>query len=246
MVSSSAARKSLSLSLVNVYETFAISWPTVVDAALKRVEKDVCDDRLRSWAHKIVRHAEIELVVRGKEHMEAGTTYVIMSNHQSFYDVPVLFDAIGSNLRMITKKELFRVPVFGPALREAGFIEIDRSNRRRAVASLQLAKETLAKGVHVWIAPEGTRSKTGELMPFKKGGFNLALDAHLPVLPVTLSGTRNVLRAKGIRSIPGAKVVVTIHPPLHPRDYENGEGVTAKGARDRIMADVRKAVASAL
>ena len=79
--------------------------------------------------------------------------------------------------------------------------QIDRSNRRRAVASLQRAKEMLSKGVHVWIPPEGTRSKTGELMPFKKEGFNLALDAHLPVLPVTVSGTRDVLRANVMNDV---------------------------------------------
>jgi 1-acyl-sn-glycerol-3-phosphate acyltransferase len=89
---SSVARKSLAVSLVNVYEAFAISWPTVVDAALQRVDEDVCDHRLASWAHKIVKHPAIDLEVRGKRNMEPGTTNVIMSNHQSFYDVPVLFN----------------------------------------------------------------------------------------------------------------------------------------------------------
>jgi 1-acyl-sn-glycerol-3-phosphate acyltransferase len=233
----STGRRSLALSLVNVYETLAISLPTVVDAALHRVEKKVCDDRLREWARKIIEHARIDLEVAGRENMQPGVTYLIMSNHQSHYDVPVLFHVIGSNLRMITKEELFKVPIFGGGMRAAGFISIDRKNRHRAVASLAKAKETLAGGVHIWIAPEGTRSPTGKLLPFKKGGFNLALEADLPVLPVSVRGTRNVLRAKGVRSTPGVHVTVTIHRPIFPERYKH---LDFKKGRDQMIADVRE------
>ena len=140
--------------------------------------------------------------VEGRDHMADGATYLVMSNHQSLYDVPVIFYVIGPNVRMITKVELFSVPIFGPALREAGFIAVDRSNRAKAIASLAIAKETLASGVHVWIAPEGTRSRTGELLPFKKGGFALALETGLPIRPVSVRGTRDALRAKGPGAVP--------------------------------------------
>jgi 1-acyl-sn-glycerol-3-phosphate acyltransferase len=235
--------KSLAVSFRNIYETFAICWPTVVDAALGRVVKETCDDRLAGWGIKLVEHAKIKVSVVGRENMRPGETYLVMSNHQSLYDVPVLFYVIGGTIRMITKKELFKVPIFGGAMREAGFVSIDRQDRNRAIESLAVARDKLAKGVHIWIAPEGTRSKTGALLPFKKGGFALALDAKLPVLPVTLNGTRDALPNKGLRSIPGAQVTVTMHPPIDPNAYA---GLSTKQAREKMMGDVRVAIQSAL
>ncbi len=237
-----AARKSLLLSFRNVFETFAISWPTVVDAARKRVSKPVCDDRLEGWCRRIVDNAGIGLTVVGGEHIRPDATYLVMSNHQSLYDIPVLFVVLGKKMRMITKSELFRVPIFGPAMREAGFIELDRSNRTRAFESLAVAKRKLQEGTSVWIAPEGTRSKTGALGAFKKGGFQLALETGWPVLPVTLHGTRNVLPAKGVRSMTGANVTVTLHPVIDPKPYID----IGKKGREALMQDVRKAIEGAL
>jgi 1-acyl-sn-glycerol-3-phosphate acyltransferase len=236
-------RKSLVLSLRNIYETLAISWPTVVDAALRRVTKEACDDRLASWATKLVEGSDLSLDVRGRENVAPHKAYLVMSNHQSHYDIPVLFYVLGANLRMIAKLELFSLPIFGPAIREAGFIAIDRSNRNRAVESLAVAKDSLAKGTNVWIAPEGTRSRTGALLPFKKGGFVLSLDARWPVLPVTIQGTRDVLPAKGVRSTPGRHVKVVIHPPIDPSRYA---GLSEKEKRASFMRDVRAAIESAL
>ena len=229
--------RSLGLSLLNIYETLAISWPTVVDAALGRVTKKECDDRLAHWSSEIVQNAKIDIEVIGREQMAPGQTYLVMSNHQSLYDIPVLFHVIGRNLRMVTKTELFKIPIFGKAMAEAGFIEIDRSNRQRAIESLAVAKRKLNEGVHVWIAPEGTRSKDGRLLPFKKGGFQLALDTLQPVLPVTLDGTRDVLPAKGARSVQGARVKVTIHRPIDPRVYAEMDAQSGDGAGD-AAADV--------
>lgn len=232
--------KSLALTLKTVYETLAISWPTVVDAALNRVTKEECDDRLESWSRKIVEHAKVTLDVRGREHMQPGKTYLVMSNHQSHYDVPVLFHVIGKNIRMITKKELFDVPIFGKAMMEAGFISIDRQNRQSAMKSLAEAKEKMAAGTHVWIAPEGTRSVTGQLGPFKKGGFALAMDAGLMILPVTISGTRDILIAKGVRSKHNAHVTITFHAPIDATKF------SGKNGREKLMEEVRGTIASAL
>jgi 1-acyl-sn-glycerol-3-phosphate acyltransferase len=165
-----------------------------------------------------------------------------MSNHQSLYDIPVMFQVIGPNIRMITKRELFKVPVFGNALAAGGFISIDRSDRNAAIRSLDRARELLASGTHVWISPEGTRSLTGQLLPFKKGAFYLALEALLPILPVTLHGTRNALPAKGLRSTDGARVQVTIHPSVDPAPYV----ARGKPGRDELMLDVRHALESGL
>jgi 1-acyl-sn-glycerol-3-phosphate acyltransferase len=233
---------SLALSLRNIYETLAISSPTVVDALRGRVTKAACDERLRRWAQACIRNARIELHVSGAERLASGETFLVMSNHQSLYDIPVLFCVAGPNLRMIGKKELFHVPVFGGALEASGFIEIDRSDRNAAIRSLQRARDLLASGTHVWIAPEGTRSPTGALLPFKKGAFYLALEARLPILPVTLRGTRDVLPAHGVRSTAGATVHVVVHDRIDPAPYaERG-----KPGRAALMSDVRRVLESAL
>ncbi len=237
--------KSLLLTLSNIYETLAISVPTVVDAALGRVEKTVCDERLAGWGTRLVENADMTVAITGRENVTPGKAFLVMSNHQSHYDVPVLFHVLGANIRMVAKIELFKVPIFGKAMREAGFIAIDRTNRHRAVESLAVAKEKLANGTSVWIAPEGTRSQSGELLPFKKGGFVIALDTGWPILPVTIQGTRDALPAHARRSRKGARVKVTLHPPIDTAVYL-ARPESAKERRERLMRDVRDVIASAL
>jgi 1-acyl-sn-glycerol-3-phosphate acyltransferase len=240
--SSRATGKSLGLSLQNIVETLAISWPTLVDAARGRVTKQVVDDRLASWSRRVVENASMAVSVRGADRFERGRTYVVMSNHQSLYDVPVLFYVLGSNVRMVTKKELFRVPIFGKALELGGFIKIDRGDRDSARASLAIARALLSQGTSVWIAPEGTRSATGELLPFKKGGFHLAMEANLPILPVSIRGTRDALLAKGLRSIAGAEVVVTMHRAIEPAAF----AADGRKGRERLIAAVQAAIESGI
>lgn len=236
------SRRSLLLSLKNAGEALAISAPTVIDAARGRLHEETSDRRLERFAARVLANNRMQLVVRGRAHLGAGP-YVIMSNHQSHYDVPVLYAALGGRLRMVAKKELFRVPVFGQALRAAGFIEVDRDRRAQAIASLASAKEQLGQGMHVWIAPEGTRSRTGELLPFKKGGFMLALETGMPILPVTVRGTRDALPSHGALTRRGVHVEVTIHPPIDVTPYA---AMDRKEGRDALMARVREAIGSAL
>src|SRR5688500_16772309 len=112
------------LSVRAMYETFAISAPTVVEAARSRVTFDVVESRLARWSRRLLEQADITMTVSGAEHVARGRPYIVMSNHLSLYDVPVLFQALPTTVRMVTKTELFRIPVFGPALKIAGFIEI--------------------------------------------------------------------------------------------------------------------------
>jgi 1-acyl-sn-glycerol-3-phosphate acyltransferase len=229
------------LALRAMYETLEISAPTVAEALVSRVTREKCDVRLERWSRRLLAQAEVDLTVSGREHIVPGKPYVVMSNHASHYDVPILFQAFPGTLRMVAKTELFRIPIFGGALTAAGFVEIDRSNSKRAIASLNAAREHLAKGVSIWIAPEGTRSRTGELGRFKKGGFMLAIDAELPVLPVGIAGSRDVLAAHGRVVRRGARVHVTFRPPVeHPRG-ENGAA-----ARDALMASVHDEIVRAL
>jgi 1-acyl-sn-glycerol-3-phosphate acyltransferase len=231
--------KSLLLSLRNVYETLYVSAPTVVEAARGTLTRDAVDERLEAFASRVVRNAEILVTVRGRDNLVPGKTYVLMSNHQSHYDVPVLYYVLGPKMRMVAKKELFDLPIFGRAIRSAGFVEVDRKNTDKAIASLDDAKKQLERGTNIWIAPEGTRSPTGALLPFKKGGFMIAIATGAPILPISIQGTRNVLRAKGVRSRAGVEVSVTIHPAIETRQV-------AERGRDALIEAVRHAIESGL
>jgi 1-acyl-sn-glycerol-3-phosphate acyltransferase len=233
-MSSASDHGSVPLALSAVLETLRISLPTVVDAARGRLTRDACDARLAGWSARVVERAGIDLRVHGAL-PAPGEAFVVMSNHQSHFDIPCLYRAFPRSLRMVAKTELFRIPLFGRAMRAAEFVEVDRGDRAQARESLSRAGGSLRDGINVWIAPEGTRSVTGALGPFKKGGFVLAEGAGVRILPVTVSGTREVLpvHAKGVRV--GRRVDVTFHAPV----------ATSEG-RDATMAAVRAAIASAL
>jgi len=249
------SRKSLVLSLRNAYEALAVSAPTVIDAARGRLTSRVCDERLERFASHVVRNLGLVVTVRGRENIERSLAeggaggrpraYVVMSNHQSHYDVPVLYYVLGGNLRMVAKKELFALPIFGRAIRDAGMIEVDRGNRTQAIRSLGGARVALEAGTNIWIAPEGTRSPTGELLPFKKGGFVLATEVEAPVLPITITGTREALPSNALLSRSGGEVVVTIHPHIETSDLL-AASQKKRDARDRLMDEVRRAIASAM
>jgi 1-acyl-sn-glycerol-3-phosphate acyltransferase len=180
----------------------------------------VCDERLYSWSRGLLEAAKIKVETRGREHITPHASYVVMSNHQSHFDIPVVFQALGIPMRMVAKRELFGIPIMGAAMRYSGFIEVDRSRRTKAVRSLTMARERMQRDqTSVWIAPEGTRSLDGVLGKFKRGGFHMAIDAGLRILPVSVDGTLRVHRA-------GEKVVhknqlvrVNVRPPIDPAAY---------------------------
>jgi 1-acyl-sn-glycerol-3-phosphate acyltransferase len=222
-----------------IVDTGRISLPTAFEGVVGAVTPEKCDARLAWWSEKILRDAHVDLVVRGREHAETGEPFIVMSNHQSFYDIPVLYRSVPGRLRMVAKTELFRVPVFGRAMLDAGFVRVDRSDRAQAVASLKEASEKLRSGTRIWIAPEGTRSRTGALGHFKSGGFRMALDTKTRILPVSIDGTKAILPAHGVIVHRGKHVVVTIGPPIDPVPY----GVDG---RKLLMRDVRRAIAAPL
>lgn len=200
-------------------ETLRISLPTIVDAARGTLTSEVCDERLDSWSKHLLEHARISVETAGREHLVPGEAFVVMSNHQSHYDIPTLFQALRVPLRMVAKKEIFRIPFMAGAMRAAGFVEVDRNNRASAIQTLATAHQRLSGAVSLWIAPEGTRSKTGHVASFKKGGFHLALRGGMRILPVTIDGTRFALPAGGVTVVRGAVAHVTIGAPIDPADY---------------------------
>ncbi len=205
----------LGLSLYTVYQVARITAPTVLEAMVGGGSREQHDRRLRDFARRVVTGARIHLSVEGADQVPLDRAFVYMSNHQSHIDIPVLYATVPSpSLRMVAKTELFRIPGFGRAMRAAEFVEVDRGDRKRAVDSLKRAAATLQSGISVWIAPEGHRSRDGVLGPLKKGGFHLARDTGTDIVPVALSGTRDVLPPDSRRMNPDVPVRVRFGAPI--------------------------------
>lgn len=228
---------SLGLALLTCLDTMRTCAPTVVEAMAGPVPRERCTRRLSEWADRVVRHTGIDLHVHGLELVDPSRPCVVMSNHQSHYDIFVLFKAFPGVFRMVSKIELARIPVLGRAMQEAEFVFLDRGDRANAHDAIRLAAERIRSGVSVWIAPEGTQSKDGALLPFKKGGFVLALETGVPIVPVTIEGTRHVLPAKHLRVRSGQRVDVTFHAPIEPAEYGHAR-------RDELVERVRATIES--
>lgn len=189
-----------------------------------------------SLARVGLRISGIRLRLHGLEPLDPAGTYIFMSNHASNIDPPALIPILPRRTSVLVKKELFRIPILGQAMRIASLVPVDRSNRERAIASLDAATEVIKRGKNMTIFVEGTRSHTGKLLPFKKGPFYLAMRTQVPVVPVTIMNTY-ILQPKGqFFATPGA-VDIIFHPPIPPEQFVDN---------DELMAKVRTAIASAL
>ena len=160
-----------------------------------------------------------------------------MCNHQSNFDILVLFAALPAQFRWIAKAELFKIPLFASAMRGAGYISIDRKNRKSAIKSIAAASEKIRNGVCVMIFPEGTRSPDGKTGKFKKGGFYLARDAGVPIVPLVINGTWSIMSKDSLKITPG-DVQLSILPPIDTSEYTNGnkDDLTSK-VKDRICSE---------
>ncbi len=186
------------------------------------------------WAKSILFASRIRVTVTGYSNIDPGRSYIYMSNHQSNFDIPVLLAYLDTQFRYLAKAELFKIPIFGYAMKRAGYISIDRSNRKSAFESLKEAAKKIRNGVSVLIFPEGTRSRDGNIRPFKKGGFALAVDSGVPVVPIVIHGTWSIMSKKGIRIKPG-NVVIEILKPIETSDY-------TRKTRDDLMEKVSQAI----
>jgi 1-acyl-sn-glycerol-3-phosphate acyltransferase len=176
----------------------------------------------RLWAWMILTIGRIRLKVQGLDRLDPGRQYIFVANHQSNLDIPVLAQTLSKfQLRWLAKKELLRVPLFGWALWASRHIIVDRSSRSKAMASLRKAKERIAEGISVVFFPEGTRSPDGQLLPFKRGGFVLALQTQTPIVPITINGSGAVL-PKGDWRIRGGEIEVIISDPISLEKHHPG------------------------
>ena len=188
----------------------------------------------RIWARGILFVSRVKVTVNGLENIDPSQSYVYMSNHQSNFDIPVLLAHLPVQFRWLAKAELFRIPIFGRAMRGAGYVKIDRFNRESAFASIDEAAAKIKNGVSVMIFPEGTRSRDGNIRPFKKGGFIMAMDAAVPIVPVILLGTWTIMEKSSLKINTG-EVALNIASPIATTGY-------TRDSKDDLIAAVRSVI----
>lgn len=183
------------------------------------------------------RLARIRVETVGLEHVPAHTSCIFMSNHVSNLDPPALLPRIPGRTSAFLKRSLMKIPVLGYGLMLGEFVPVDRDGRvESAIESVAVAKRVLARGLHITTFVEGTRSRDGRLLPFKKGPFYLAMETGAPCIPVSIYGTETMMRKGSLRVRPGT-AFITFHPPLDPRSF---------ASREELMRAMRAAIASGL
>ena len=188
----------------------------------------------RIWSGMILRGLAIPLEVEREAALEPDRPYLFMSNHRSVFDIFALFLATRHSLRMVAKRELFVIPIFGWAMWMCGFIPIDRSDRESAIESLNEAARRVREGISVLVFPEGTRGRGTELLPFKKGGFMLAVQAGVPVVPVAIRGSERIM-PKGTLRVGRGRILVHMGRPIPTA----GRGTED---REKLSHEVREAM----
>jgi len=190
----------------------------------------------RAWAKSILFVSRIKVVVKGLSNIDPASSYIYMANHLSNFDIPVLLACLPVQFRWLAKAELFKIPIFGQGMQGCGYISIDRSNRKEAFKSLDIAAEKIRNGVSVVIFPEGTRSREFKVNQFKKGGFVLAVDAQVPIIPILIDGTWHIMSKNGLRIKPG-KVFLEIMEPVETSEY-------SRKTKNDLMEKVRRIISS--
>jgi len=194
----------------------------------------------RAWAWLILATTGVDVVVTGLNRIKRGETYVFVSNHQSIYDIPVIFASLPFQLRIIAKESLGQFPFMGWHLRRAGHLLVDRSNPDRT-GILNRWRRLLADRISLIIFPEGTRSADGQVNRFKAGSFLIALEAGLTIVPLSVTGTIHVMTKGQLTTRPG-QVELTIHPPMPTPRIDHPTPQDARELAERVEAVVRSGV----
>ncbi len=189
----------------------------------------------RRWSRGVLAICGLGLITRGKSLVDPSSHYIYVSNHASLFDIPVLTAALPTDIRIVYKKELEKIPIFGWNLKWGPYIAIDRGNVSDAARSVDKAARRIHDGDSVLLYAEGTRTTDGRLQPFKRGAFHLAVRSGVRVVPVAINGTFRIM-AKGSLAIRPGPVEVVLHPPI-PVDPDGG-----REEELRLMEEVRQAI----
>jgi 1-acyl-sn-glycerol-3-phosphate acyltransferase len=194
----------------------------------------------RAWSWLILATTGVEVTVEGLERLERGKTYIFVANHQSIYDIPSLFWAIPFQLRIIAKESLGNFPMLGPHLKRTGHMLVDRSKPDRS-GIFGWATRLTANGLSLIVFPEGTRSRTGMMGKFKGGSIMLAMQAGLPIAPVSVIGSRHVMKKGELTTRPG-HVTVIVHEPMAMGATPEPSIAEVRQLADRIRQVIRPSV----
>jgi 1-acyl-sn-glycerol-3-phosphate acyltransferase len=183
-----------------------------------------------------LRLGRIRIEVEGQQNIPSRPA-VFMSNHVSNLDPPIIFPYLPFRSAFFLKRSLMRIPIVGLGMRLANFVPVDRDGRpESAKESVLAARKAMDLGVNIMTFPEGTRSRTGQMLPFKKGAFYLAMESGAPVVPISIWGSEQMMTKGSLRIKPGL-AHINFHPALYPEEFQN---------REDLMEAVRKAIASSL
>lgn len=188
----------------------------------------------RFWGKLNLMLSGVSISVSGHEFIDEKQPYIVMANHQSHYDVLALIGYLSLPLKWVMKMELRKIPVFGIACEKIGHIYIDRGNSEKARKSLDAASEKIRTGSSVIFFPEGTRSLDGKFQSLKKGGFILALEVKVPILPITVVGGGKILPKRSLRILPGNMKII-IHEPIPTNEY-------TYETKEKLIEQVRRVI----
>jgi 1-acyl-sn-glycerol-3-phosphate acyltransferase len=230
--------KKWSIMLFALYATARISILNIFKVYLGGGYSRAYADKIFRWyANALCRSVKMRDTMNDPHHLkfEPGIPYMVMSNHRSHYDIPLAVKYIPGSVRMLTKQELRKVPIWGKSLSVGEFVFIDRSDLEKAKQSLAEARRVMESGVVLWVAAEGTRSRDGRLGEFKKGGFITAIEAGATIIPVGVIGSEKVLPPKTWEFHLDQEVEFTIGAPIDASRYtlDNKEDLIAE-VRDSI------------
>lgn len=188
----------------------------------------------RLWGKIALLVNRVKVRVEGIEHLKGEGPYIFMSNHQGTYDIFALLGHLPFQFRWLAKKELFSVPFFGWVMAAAGYVSVDREGTRKTVEAMNEAAQKIREGMSVVIFPEGSRSPDGSIQPFKKGGFTLAIKSKVPIIPISIIGSREIM-PKGKLTVTSGEIRIRIDHPIDTQNYSLKD-------RKSLMEKVRQTI----
>ena len=188
----------------------------------------------RLWGKTALLANRVKVKIEGIEHLNGKGPYIFMSNHQSYYDVFALLGHLPYQFKWLVKKELFSIPYLGWTMSAVGYISIDRGGTRDTVEAMNEAAQKIRDGMSVTIFPEGSRSPDGSIQPFKKGGFTLAIKSKVPIVPIAIDGSRNIM-PKDKFTVTSGEIRMLLDRPIETESYSLKD-------REILMEKVRETI----
>jgi 1-acyl-sn-glycerol-3-phosphate acyltransferase len=225
------------IKIATVFVVLNTSVKSIVRVRLGKMTRSMADYYIAEWSRRMLQVVDVKIQkvqFASKLSYQAQHCYIIMSNHASHYDIPIIFQTLPGSIRMLAKSELSKIPLFGRMLAENEFPFINRKNRKQAIKDLENAATIMRSGIVLWVAPEGTRARDpSHLGEFKKGPFVLALKSRAIIIPVGIRGSATILPADTWNFNSGQAVEVHVGEPIDSTQFDN-ENALLRVVEDRI------------